>query len=795
MSDEVKDFLLRLAEEVAPPTRAPHRMIRRARRAVAGTVVISLVVLAAAGFGAFTGVQALAGLQRAQPAVNPPASRNGLIAFVGSGSSPESPDGRPAVYTVRPDGTGLHELASTVGLPVLGSGEGGLSWSPNGREIAFIGRSRSHDGDALYIVRADGQNLRRVLGYGSHIPRGEAAVFPYRLASPSWSPNGDKIVVQRWISEPEVTSPALMMVNSDGTDPHDVAASRFVAQSPEWSLTGDAIAFWGEPMKSPRKCGLWTMRSDGTQGRRILIAPPAAGLCSATTPAGGINPLAWSPDGRAMLVATPGGALARIAVAGGSRQPIDVVWGPTPAATGGCVGCGGGLFGAAWAPDGSRVVFSASAGGAPPRLLVLTVNRSLGRWSASPLRIPGAPSAQEYPSWRALATSIPTPAPSPSSLPTAALATPTPSLTSATAPAPSGAKQIALGQLQMVSRSTGWGVGSWGFGHGAGEAVVRSADGGRTWNEVLPAVATIFALNADDAWAAAPAERAGAGWNSKTRIVAYRTSDGGSTWRFSSLKTVGVGVDVAQLDFVNPQDGWLVVGNREGDITRLFRTVDAGVRWTRAARPLVPSGLERCAGSVSFVDSSTGYVTPDCWTQPISAAGFANLLQVTHDGGGHWQPVGLRPPVGGSQACAEGCFLTAPRFFGQDGWLSLMGGPRVVVYVTRNGGATWVVEPTPVRGSRPGDVQLDAVDASDAFLSVLGADPALYSTRDGGATWSRLSTNLEAFGNASTALWVDFVSSQFGAATATGGGRFLLLSTTDGGTTWKSIIPELARRR
>ena len=88
------------------------------------------------------------------------------------------------VYTVRPDGTGLHDV-------VKGFGASQVSWSPGGSELLFIS-------DGAYVVGLDGSDLRRV-GFGN---------WPVRAA---WSTDGSKIAVY-------YPGELLVTLGRDGTD-------------------------------------------------------------------------------------------------------------------------------------------------------------------------------------------------------------------------------------------------------------------------------------------------------------------------------------------------------------------------------------------------------------------------------------------------------------------------------------------------------------------------------------------------------------------------------------------------
>jgi TolB protein len=117
------------------------------------------------------------------------------------------PQGRPSLWLVHPDGTGLRRL---------GVGEA-AAWAPDAREIAFL---RS---GAIWRMDASGGHLRRLTA-------GQ---------DPSWSPDGTQIAYARSFSEtgehgPLGNGPArveIRAMNADGSGQHRVAVACDDAES------------------------------------------------------------------------------------------------------------------------------------------------------------------------------------------------------------------------------------------------------------------------------------------------------------------------------------------------------------------------------------------------------------------------------------------------------------------------------------------------------------------------------------------------------------------------------------
>ena len=90
----------------------------------------------------------------------------------------EDPRGRWRVHTANADGSG--EVA--LGNPNVNNGS--PVWSPNGREIAFDQFTDSGRRQQVFVMNADGSDIRQV-----------TADSAWSCAAPSWSPNGEHLSV------------------------------------------------------------------------------------------------------------------------------------------------------------------------------------------------------------------------------------------------------------------------------------------------------------------------------------------------------------------------------------------------------------------------------------------------------------------------------------------------------------------------------------------------------------------------------------------------------------------------
>ena len=193
------------------------------------------------------------------------------IAFLGiDRSNPDKWESN--IYTMNIDGSELERLTESIYDDLY------PSWSPDGKEIAFVTNRSDVDGDgirdfSIYTMNADGSN-KRVLTEGIE--------YAYH---PSWSPNGDRIAFR--YREGDLAGIAI--INSDGTGYERLVEepdSGKIPGSPTWSPDASKIAFM------THRDGNWeiyTMNSDGTNQKNI------------TNNSEWDQQPVWSPDGSKIL--------------------------------------------------------------------------------------------------------------------------------------------------------------------------------------------------------------------------------------------------------------------------------------------------------------------------------------------------------------------------------------------------------------------------------------------------------------------------------------------------------------
>jgi Tol biopolymer transport system component len=262
----------------------------------------------------------------------PAKSDHGLIAFW-------SDEPWPTIWTVRPDGSGLHRIlrnGQNAKRPALspdlkrivfdgtppgrtpisdfdvqivrrdGSGLRTLThsklwdtdaqWSPDGALISFTRAPKDEWTRAwIWTVRPDGSNLLR-------LARGQLG---------RWSPDGRHLV----LDAPTTTSQGnLFIVDADGSHRRLLVRSPELDQAADWSPDGRQILFTRFNATSPGST-VWVVNVDGTGLRRV-----AKGIAGS-----------WSPDGSSILYAAAfPGRLFVTGADGSGKQAIPGVVGADP---------------------------------------------------------------------------------------------------------------------------------------------------------------------------------------------------------------------------------------------------------------------------------------------------------------------------------------------------------------------------------------------------------------------------------------------------------------------------------
>lgn len=281
---------------------------------------------------------------------------------------------------------------------------------------------------------------------------------------------------------------------------------------------------------------------------------------------------------------------------------------------------------------------------------------------------------------------------------------------------------------------------SWrGWAGGEGGVVLRTTDGGGTWQQVStggPTVADLSFVDAQYGW------RAGWGYVGKT-------TNGGNMW---VQQDFGGTQNVLAVHFIDRQRGWLV----GGDGGWIRRTTDGGSTWSGVQMPSPVAWLQ----DVYFVDAAYGW-----------AVGWGGNVLRSTDGGASWQ----------RQISGTGTTLEGVKFVNrEEGWAVGWGG---TIVHTMDGGAHWVPQVSGV------GVSLMGVDFADQYNGwVVGEQGTILATVDGGVHWNPEASEVSTILQKVSALGV-------GQAWAAGEGGVILRRVPSAASATPTRTPTLTHTR
>ncbi len=279
------------------------------------------------------------------------------------------------------------------------------------------------------------------------------------------------------------------------------------------------------------------------------------------------------------------------------------------------------------------------------------------------------------------------------------------------APRVSGLNTETINDVSMVSATEGWAAGEGGLivhttdgglnwmrqtsgttdplnaihfedaqhGWAAGNDMIYTQDGGRTWQQSNWSLDTVYGITCADLNIC---------YASRGGTYLHKTTDGGRNWFIINLP-----FDVGLPQFFDARNG---VASGEGGV---LRTTDAGQTWTTWAR--THGGY--------FINFNEG------WSVSGSSA------ERTIDGGLTWQP----------QTLPAGSWIYGFRMFDAQNGIGV--GSQENIVRTTDGGATWTTQRAP-----SSIYPLWSVSYGDlAHIVAVGNSGTVLSSADGGLTWTR----------------------------------------------------------
>ncbi|MEV0231720.1 oxidoreductase [Nonomuraea sp. NPDC050786] len=273
--------------------------------------------------------------------------------------------------------------------------------------------------------------------------------------------------------------------------------------------------------------------------------------------------------------------------------------------------------------------------------------------------------------------------------------------------------------LSPVSRDVAWASGS-------GGTVLRTVDGGRSWENVSPPGTAALQFRDIEAFDARRAVALSIGEGTDSRV--YRTEDGGRTWA-EAFRNDEPKAFYDCLAFFDRRHGLAMSDPVDGRF-RILATEDGGRSWQVLPADGMPEALP---GEAGFAASGQCLVTAggrDAWL----ASGGAERSRVYHSGdrGRTWTVADTPIPAGDA---ARGVFGLA--FRDRHHGLAVGGDYRPdqpspsAGAVTADGGATWRPATTPPPAYRSGVAWLPHLPSAAIAVGPSGSDV----TWSGGRTW------------------------------------------------------------
>ena len=164
------------------------------------------------------------------------------------------------LYRVQADGSGLSALTNFGENTDLFDVT--AEYSPDGQTIAFAGFNRGGVLSAIYLMNADGSDIRRITP-----PELEAFL-------PDWSPDGKKIAFStRSQYPPNTINQETWVVNTDGRELKQVTFPGALHDFfPSWSPDGTFIAFERDAADFSSS-GIFVIQADGSDPSQKLMMP------------------------------------------------------------------------------------------------------------------------------------------------------------------------------------------------------------------------------------------------------------------------------------------------------------------------------------------------------------------------------------------------------------------------------------------------------------------------------------------------------------------------------------------
>ncbi len=160
-----------------------------------------------------------------------------------------------------------------------------FSWAPDGRRVVVIGTWPELDTNrALYVLDVETGDVTRI---DPDPPNADG--YPPIDSDPTWSPDGSTIAFTSTRAESQEVSTQLHRIDPDGTNLEQLSGTGYGNVPLSWSPTGDVLAY-----------KYWVFDAVSLDDRGVVLLGGGQSFR-------GVNELAWSPDGSAVIFPEPHG--------------------------------------------------------------------------------------------------------------------------------------------------------------------------------------------------------------------------------------------------------------------------------------------------------------------------------------------------------------------------------------------------------------------------------------------------------------------------------------------------------
>jgi TolB protein len=197
-------------------------------------------------------------------------------------------------------------------LEATDASEREVTWSPDGRRVAFVSKQDDWIGGDIFVADVVG---RRLVNLRNLTPRIDASPDIEPQYTPAWSPDGTRIAFTSYRSG----GPAIWVMNADGSDARQLTShGDHIDALPTWSPDNRSIAF---QRNSPQGTRIGIVSVD--DGALRFMALPSDASAPAWSPDGKYLAVLSAPDGeRDVFVVTPAGRItARVRRPGEDYNP------------------------------------------------------------------------------------------------------------------------------------------------------------------------------------------------------------------------------------------------------------------------------------------------------------------------------------------------------------------------------------------------------------------------------------------------------------------------------------------